>query len=151
MVAVLEARWPILSSFLSTITVSSRSTTNAEMPRCPASGSVFAQTVHQSAGPPLVMKHFWPLRTYLSPLRTARVRMPETSEPASGSVRQNDASFGASVSIPRYLRLVSSEPASPTGALARPFAPSDVWIPEQPHESSSSMMQPSRYEASGPP
>ena len=42
MVAVLDARWPILSSFLSTITVSSLSTTNAEMPRWPASGSVLA-------------------------------------------------------------------------------------------------------------
>ena len=39
---------------------------------------------------------------------------------------------------------VASEPASATGALARPLAPSDVWMPEQPHESSSSMMQPSR-------
>src|SRR3954465_9637915 len=97
------------------------------------------------------MKHFWPLMTYLSPLRTARVRMPDTSEPASGSVRQNEASFGASVSIPRYLRLVSSDPARPTGALARPLAPSDVWMPEQPHDSSSSMTQPSRYDASGPP
>ena len=38
------------------------------------------------------MKHLEPLRTYLSPLLLARVRMPETSEPASGSVRQNEAS-----------------------------------------------------------
>src|SRR3954447_3265388 len=121
------------------------------MPRRPASGAVLAYTVNQSAWPPLVMKHFWPLRTYLSPLRTARVRMPLTSEPAPGSVRQNDASFGASVSMPRYLAFVASEPASPTGALASPLAPSDVWMPEQPQESSSSMMQPSRYEASGPP
>src|SRR3954454_17672941 len=97
------------------------------------------------------MKHFEPLMTHWLPFFTAVVFMPETSEPASGSVRQNEASFGASVSMPRYLRLVCSEPASPTGALARPFAPSEVWMPEQPHESSSSMMQPSRYEASGPP
>ena len=90
------------------------------------------------------MKHFWPLRTYVSPRRTARVRMPDTSEPAPGSVRQNDASFGASVSVPRYRRFVSSEPASATGAAARPFAPTDVWMPEQPHASSSSMMHPSR-------
>ena len=40
--AVLEARWPSLSSFLSTITVSSLGTTKAEMPRWPASLSVFA-------------------------------------------------------------------------------------------------------------
>ena len=82
--------------------------------------------------------------TYLSPLRTAVVRMPETSEPASGSVRQNEASLKSSVSIPRYFFLSSSEPPSESGAEARPFAPSDVVMPEQPQESSSSMMQPSR-------
>ena len=47
------------------------------------------------------MKHFEPLITHLSPLRTAVVRMPETSEPASGSVRQNEANSGASVSCVR--------------------------------------------------
>ena len=82
--------------------------------------------------------------TYLSPLRTAVVRMPETSEPASGSVRQNEASVKSSVSIPRYSFLSSSEPATDSGAEARPLAPSEVVMPEQPHESSSSMMQPSR-------
>ena len=42
-VAVFEARWPSLSSFLSTVTPSRwRSTTNALMPRWPASLSVFA-------------------------------------------------------------------------------------------------------------
>src|SRR3954466_16104069 len=97
------------------------------------------------------MKHFEPLMTYLSPIFTALVRIPDTSEPASGSVRQNDASFGASVSMPRYLRLSASEPANWTGALANPFAPSEVWIPEQPQDSSSSMMQPSSVERAGPP
>ena len=42
MVAVLEARWPILSSFLSTVTVSSSGTRKQEMPRWPASRSVLA-------------------------------------------------------------------------------------------------------------
>ena len=70
--------------------------------------------------------------------------MPETSEPASGSVRQKEASLKSSVSIPRYCFLSSSEPARESGALARPLAPSDVVMPEQPQESSSSMMQPSR-------
>src|SRR6478609_3652029 len=97
------------------------------------------------------MKHFEPLMTYLSPFFTAVVRIPDTSEPASGSVRQNDASFGASVSIPRYLRLISSEPPSWIGAVASPLQPSDVWIPEQPHDSSSSIRQPSRYPAPAPP
>ena len=41
-VAVLEARCPSLSSFLSTVTVSSLGTTKAEIPRWPASLSVFA-------------------------------------------------------------------------------------------------------------
>jgi hypothetical protein len=41
--AVFEARWPILSSFLSTLTPSQLdSTTKALMPRWPASGSVLA-------------------------------------------------------------------------------------------------------------
>ena len=82
--------------------------------------------------------------TYLSPLRTAVVRMPETSEPASGSVRQNEASLKSSVSIPRYRFLSSSEPATDSGAEARPLALIEVVMPEQPHESSSSMMHPSR-------
>ena len=42
MVAVLEARWPILSSFLSTVTVSSLGTRKQEIPRWPASLSVLA-------------------------------------------------------------------------------------------------------------
>ena len=41
-VAVFDARWPILSSFLSTVTVSSWGTRKQEMPRWPASLSVLA-------------------------------------------------------------------------------------------------------------
>jgi hypothetical protein len=89
------------------------------------------------------MKHFEPLMTYLSPLRTAVVRIPETSEPASGSVRQNEASLKSSVSIPRYFFLSSSEPPSDSGADASALAPIDVPIPEQPQESSSSTSVPS--------
>ena len=70
--------------------------------------------------------------------------MPETSEPASGSVRQNEASLKSSVSIPRYFFLISSERADASGAEARPLAPSEVAMPEQPQASSSSMMHPSR-------
>ena len=82
--------------------------------------------------------------THLSPLRTAVVRMPQTSEPASGSVRQKEANSGASVSMPRYLALSSSEPARASGAVARPLAPIEVPMPEQPQQSSSSMIAPSR-------
>ena len=35
------------------------------------------------------MNVFWPLTTYLSPLRTAVVEMRVVSEPASGSVTAN--------------------------------------------------------------
>src|SRR4028119_308350 len=97
------------------------------------------------------MKHFEPLMTYLSPFLTALVFMLDTSEPAPGSVRQKDASFGSSVSMPRYFFFVSSEPAIDTGAEARPLAPSEVWMPEQPQESSSSMRAPSRCEMPAPP
>src|SRR3954471_7637791 len=97
------------------------------------------------------MKHFEPLSTYLSPLRTARVRMPDTSEPALGSVRQNDASFGDSTSSPKYSFLTSSEPPRTTGAAARPLAPSEVVMPEQPQDSSSSMMHPRRKDGRAPP
>ena len=90
------------------------------------------------------MKHFEPLMTHLSPLRTAVVRMPETSEPASGSVRQKEANSGSSVSIPRYFFLSSSEPPSASGAVARPLAPIEVAMPEQPQQSSSSISAPSR-------
>src|SRR3954449_3322140 len=97
------------------------------------------------------MKHFEPLRMYLSPWRTAVVRMPDTSEPASGSVRQNDASLGSSVSIPRYFCLVSSEPPRTIGAVARPLHMRLVPMPEQPQPSSSSMRQPVRKSRPGPP
>src|SRR5215210_7281578 len=97
------------------------------------------------------MKHLVPLMTYLSPCFTAVVRMPDTSEPASGSVRQNEASFGSSVSRPRNSFFVSSEPPRMTGAVARPLHISDVPTPEQPHPSSSSMRQPVRKSRPGPP
>src|SRR5438105_14406411 len=97
------------------------------------------------------MKHLEPLMTYLSPRRSAVVRIPDTSEPASGSVRQNEARSGACVSRPRYSRLISSEPPSIEGVLARPLHPSEVWMPEQPHESSATIRQPARELAPGPP
>src|SRR5947209_301974 len=97
------------------------------------------------------MKHFEPLITHLSPLRTALVFIPETSEPASGSVRQNDASSGPSPSRPRYSFFSSSEAARTIGALASPLHDSDVLIPEQPQASSSSIRAPSRNPNPGPP
>ena len=90
------------------------------------------------------MKHLEPLMTYLSPFLTALVFMPDTSEPASGSVRQKEASRGSSVSRPRYSFLISSEPPRPIGAVARPLHISEVPMPEQPQPSSSSIRQPVR-------
>src|SRR3954447_11228719 len=97
------------------------------------------------------MKHLDPLMTYLSPRLVAVVRMPDTSEPASGSVRQNEAKMGSEVMWPRTCFLSSSDPPSMSGASARPLAASDVPMPEHPQPISSSMMAPSRYEAPGPP
>src|ERR1700748_982328 len=113
-----------------------------EMPRCPASLSVLAKTVYQLAYSPLVRKHLEPLMTHLSPCRVAVVFMPETSEPASGSVRQKEASLGASVSMPRYSFLISSEPPRATGVAASPLAIREVPMPEQPQPISSSIRQP---------
>src|SRR4051795_7345843 len=97
------------------------------------------------------MKHFEPLMTHWLPFFTAVVFMPETSEPASGSVRQNDASFGSSQSMPRYFFLSSSEAATMSGAEARPLQLSDVPMPEQPQAISSSMIAPVRLPRPGPP
>ena len=64
------------------------STTNAEMPReWPSLGSVTANTTNRSATPRFVIQFFSPLITHSSPSRTARVRMPPGSEPASTSDR----------------------------------------------------------------
>ena len=82
--------------------------------------------------------------THLSPFLVAVVFIPDTSEPASGSVRQKDASSGASDSRPRYSFLSSSEAPRAIGAVARPLHESEVPMPEQPQAISSSMMQPSR-------
>src|SRR3954452_10884714 len=97
------------------------------------------------------MKHLEPLMTHWLPFFTAVVFMPETSEPASGSVRQKEASLGSSVSIPRYFFLRSSEAATMRGAEARPLQLSDVPMPEQPQPISSSMRQPVRKSRPGPP
>ena len=90
------------------------------------------------------MKHFEPLMTYLSPLRTARVRMPETSEPASGSVRQKEASFGAATSVLGELALELLRAPEYDRRGREAVGAERRCTPEQPHDSSSSIMQPSR-------
>ena len=57
-----------------------------EMPSCfLAAGSVRTRQKIQSAYCASVVQIFWPLTTYVSPLRSARVRRPARSDPAPGS------------------------------------------------------------------
>ena len=59
-----------------------------DSPRCfGASGSVRHSTYSQSARVPNVIQIFCPFSTHSSPSRTARVRTPPRSEPASGSLK----------------------------------------------------------------
>ncbi len=56
------------------------------MPRFPAAGSVRASATAKSATGALWIQIFSPVSRQPTPSRRAVVRMPETSEPASGSV-----------------------------------------------------------------
>ena len=82
---------PLIPIFGSTRATSnpgvSASTTNAEIPECPWSGSVFANTVYSCATPALVMNRLDPFRTYSSPSRRAVERMAAESDPEPDSVR----------------------------------------------------------------
>ena len=101
------ARWPILSRCFSTVTPgASIGTMNAERPRWPFVGSVFAKTTVHAAWPAFVMNVFEPLRTYSSPRRSAFVLMRATSEPASGSVSPNEHRSGSSASGGSHVALL---------------------------------------------
>ena len=86
---------PLMPSFFSSgPTVkpgSSLWTMNEEIPLAPLSGSVTAITVYQVDLPPLVIQHFDPLSTQLSPSSRARVFIAAASEPASRSDNAYDA------------------------------------------------------------
>ena len=56
--------------------------------------------------------------THSSPSRTARVLIPETSEPASGSVMPRQAIFSPRIAGTRYSCFCSSEPNRNTGGVA---------------------------------
>jgi hypothetical protein len=73
---------------------------NAACPREPSSGSTLAVTTCTLAMPPLVAYAFWPLMTHSSAASSyrARVFIAPTSDPASGSVVQNAATFGSAAS-----------------------------------------------------
>ncbi len=95
------------------------------------------------------MNIFDPLITYSSPLATAVVWMPETSEPAPGSVSPKQPRIGASTSGPSHCFFCSSVPAIRIGPAPRPLAPIDVPMPEQPQLSSSPTSIPSKHGSSG--
>ena len=56
--------------------------------------------------------------THSSPSRTARVLMPATSEPASGSVMPRQEIFSPRIAGTRYSCFCSSEPNRNTGGVA---------------------------------
>jgi hypothetical protein len=126
-------------------------TTKAEIPRCPLSGSVFANTTVHAAWPAFVMKVFEPFRTYSSPLRSAVDFIRATSDPASGSLRPKEQRIGSSSKGGSHCSFCSSVPAMITGAAPRPFAPIDVAMPEQPQFSSSPTSMPSNAGSAAPP
>ena len=99
-----EARRPC---FLTFVPISrpfvSGGMTNAAWPRDPSSRSTVATTTWIFAMPPFVAHAFWPLRTHSSLASSyfAVVRRADTSEPASGSETQNDATCGSST-VPKH-------------------------------------------------
>ena len=82
--------------------------------------------------------------TYLSPFLTAVVFIPETSEPASGSVRQKRGELRLLGEHPEVLLLDLLGAAERDRRQARPLAASEVPMPEQPQPISSSIRQPER-------
>ena len=114
--AVCDPLMPILSSIRPTEKPGkSFSTIKPLMPRVPCSGAVSAKTEVTRAIPPLVIKRFEPLRIYLSPLRTAVVRIAAASEPEPASVSANAAIHSPLAREGKYLRFCSSLPASSIG------------------------------------
>ena len=115
------------------------STMNSEMPAYPASFSVFAATMIQSARAPFDMKILFPLMTYESPSSTAVVRIDATSLPASGSVMARaprDSPFAAET---RYFCFCSSFAwPSSAGITTSMWTPTAVRNPLQPLRISSS-------------
>ena len=65
---------------------------------------------NQSAWVPLVIHIFDPLITHSSPSRTARVRMPATSDPASGSETAIEVTISPAMAGRRYRSFSSGLP-----------------------------------------
>ncbi len=93
-------------------------TRNRVMPPCPASGSVLVTSTIAWARWPLVMNVLEPLITYSSPSRTARVLIPATSEPASGSVMPRHRILVPWIAGTAHSCFCSSEPNLRIGGIA---------------------------------
>jgi len=138
---VCEARIPIFFSFLPMRSpLVPGPTTKLAWPRVPSSGSTAATTTWTSAIPPLVMKTFCPLMTQSPFLRTARVFIEDTSEPASGSVTAKAPRAGFST-VPKQagiqVAICSGVPWEKMAAMGRPVPWMASAIPAQPQVSSS--------------
>ena len=107
-----------------------------------ARGSTVAITTWTSAMPPFVAHAFWPLITH-SPAASsslARVRRPDTSEPAFGSEAQKAATLTSS-GVPKqrgiHSPICSPEPWPKIAATASAVPMIDMPIPASPQNSSS--------------
>ena len=80
------------------------------IPSAPRPGVVTAVATKISPTPAFVMKIFDPLIRYPSPSRSARVRVPDASDPAPGSVRPNPPSTSPEARGGMNRRFCSSEP-----------------------------------------
>ncbi len=109
---------------------------NPVMPVCAGSapGSVLASTITMPERQPFVTHIFWPLRTYSSPSRTAVVRIACTSEPACGSVIENEERITPVASLGRKRSRCSSVPCRRiiVAAMNEPFTiPDSVTHPRE--------------------
>ncbi len=110
-VQVSEARMPSLFSFLPTrMPGLSSSTMKAEIPLLPLDRSVTAMSTATRPTEAFVMKFFEPFRTQVSPSRTAVVRVPLESDPASDSVSPQAASHSPDASFGTYFCRCASVP-----------------------------------------
>ena len=99
-----EARRPCFLTFVPWVRpVVSGGMTNAAWPREPSVRSTVATMTWMFAIPPFVAHAFCPLRTHSSLASSyfAVVLRAETSEPASGSETQNEATCGSST-VPKH-------------------------------------------------
>ena len=126
----------------------------SDIPRAPsASSDVRASKHSQSAWTPLVMKSFEPLMTHSSPSRTARVRIPATSLPASGSVTAMDVTTSPRMAGSRYRAFRASLPYRCNAGVDM-----DIWTaiaigtpPQLIRPSSSAAMSVKEWSAAMPP